>query len=262
MFNYIITIHNKEKLIKQVLEAIENLASENSIIYPVLDGCTDNSENITLEFKKNSKHKVIITKTPDVHELKSINAALRQISQGHLVILQDDVILQEDNLEEKILQLYKEHQNLGVVSFCRAVNLKKSTLWQQLRFLSFTPLATEKDLIQAEHDHCPGATKVSYGKFHERMCSVKSPIFISEKAYKQLGLLDEAYAPHSFDDHDYSMRALNIGYKNGLFPIHFQSELDWGTTRNSKKFLSEARWIHRKNRGILWKKHSMLIENS
>ena len=43
MFYYIITIHNKEDLITDVLNGIKNNISNGKIIC-VLDGCTDDTE--------------------------------------------------------------------------------------------------------------------------------------------------------------------------------------------------------------------------
>ena len=51
-FNYIITIHNKEHLIRKVLNGVKNSMTENSVIYPVLDGCTDNTEHVIDEFQR------------------------------------------------------------------------------------------------------------------------------------------------------------------------------------------------------------------
>ncbi len=45
-FNYIVTIHNKEDLIEQVVNGILIAAGENSHIYLVLDGCTDGTEAV------------------------------------------------------------------------------------------------------------------------------------------------------------------------------------------------------------------------
>ena len=46
-FNYIITIHNKEDMIEQVMMCVLMCCRDNSHIYPVLDGCTDRTEDIS-----------------------------------------------------------------------------------------------------------------------------------------------------------------------------------------------------------------------
>src|ERR1039457_4124278 len=136
-FNYIVTIHNREKLIRDVLWGILLGAGPDSHIYAVLDGCTDNTEAIIDAFTGYYAG-VPLTKVyaADVHETLSINAGLRAaISDdpweergGYFVILQDDVILAERHFERKIEQLYETMgPRLGVVSlrygtnFCRDI---------------------------------------------------------------------------------------------------------------------------------------------
>lgn len=261
MFNYIITIHNKEKILEDVLNAIEVTASNTSKIYPVLDGCTDKSEEIVEDFKKKSSHEVIVTKTPDLHELRSINAALEKITRGYNFILQDDVILLEKDIEKKIIDLYCEHKKLGVLSFCRATDLRKNNLKEKILLKTLKNFASESNLIKAEHDLCHGGEKIPYNKLKYAMCSIKSPICIPEHVFKKIGMLDDDFAPHTYDDHDYSIRALKAGFMNALYPIRFRSDIDWGGTRNSETFLKEVSSIHKKNRLLLWKKHGDFISN-
>ena len=109
-FNYIITIHNKENLIEKVLKSVISCCRENSYIYPVLDGCTDNTESIINSIIADNRQ-IPIKKiyTPDVHEILSINAALKVASQdekGCNIILQDDVILEDQELEKKVFTIY------------------------------------------------------------------------------------------------------------------------------------------------------------
>jgi len=101
--HYIVTIHNKEDLINKVLEGI--VASTKDSIYftniiCVLDGCTDNSEQYVLEFAKklNSNYKLYTIIQNDVHELLSINAALKFIqtlndSPDDLIFFLQDLLL-------------------------------------------------------------------------------------------------------------------------------------------------------------------------
>lgn len=260
-FNYIITIHNKEKILERTLVGVETSCSESSIIYPVLDGCTDRSEEIVQEFIQRTKIKVIVTKTNDVHELKSINTALRQIHKGFTIVLQDDIILQEPDLEKKIEELYKKiGPSLGNVSFCRAANLQRTPFLRQLKYSGLRPLVEECDLVKAIHDPCANAQDIDYEKFVYRMVAIKSPICIPESVLKNVGIFDENLAPYGYDDHEYCMRILKAGFKNGLFPLRFESKLEWGGTREDKNFSRTLRGIHIKNTIYIWKKHGHFIE--
>ena len=259
-FNYIITIHNKENILEKTLLGVDACCSENSVIYPVLDGCTDKSEEIVNDFIKKTKRKVIVIKTPDVHEIKSINAALSQIKEGFTICLQDDVILQEPDLEEKIKKIYQEEgPQLGIVSFCRAANLKQTSLLKQIRQSGFKPLVEECDLAKVKNDPCYGGQIVEYDKLVYRMVAIKSPVCIPEIVLKRVGILDENLAPYSFDDHEYCIRVMKVGFRNGLFPLRFTSKLEWGGTRTDKNFLKLSKYIHLRNRRYIWKKHGEFI---
>ncbi|HCT84080.1 MAG TPA: hypothetical protein DF296_02655 [Candidatus Margulisbacteria bacterium] len=261
-FNYIITIHNKENILERTLAGVEDCAGDNSVIYPVLDGCTDRSAEIVEQFTKRTKNKVIITETADLHEIRSINAALRKITDGYTICLQDDVILKEPNLESKVINLYnKLGSDLGVISFCRAADIRKTPILRQIRRSGLVPLIEECNLVQVINDSCLGGIKIPYEQFEYKMVAIKSPVCIPETLLKRIGLLDENLAPYGYDDHEYCMRALQFGFKNGLYPLHFDSELEWGGTRNDKDFSQKTKKIHLRNHRYIWKKHGRFISN-
>ena len=261
-FSYIITIHNKEKILRKTLEGVEACCSKDSVIYPVLDGCTDKSEEVVQDFIRKTEVKVIVTKTDDVHELKTINAGLRQIKDGYTIVLQDDVILQEPDLEKKVEELYKKiGPSLGNISFCRAANLRRTPFLKQLKQSGLKPLVEECDLVKEIHDPCSNAQEVEYEKFVYRMVAIKSPICIPESVLKKVGILDENLAPYGYDDHEYCLRILKAGFKNGLFPLRFLSKLGWGGTREDKIFQKERKLIHKRNRRYVYLKHKTFLRS-
>lgn len=227
-FNYIITIHNKEKLIKDVLLSVMNSARAESWIYPVLDGCTDGSEAIIDEIIS-SYPDVNIKKlyAPDVHELKSINIGLRGANQDgeiYNIILQDDVLLQDTDLEKKCVALYRSINNLGIVSFRHGGNISRGLI-QKTAITD--PLS---DYIENECGHNPHAVSVlRNGFFVFREIAIKSPICIPSKVIREIGIPDENYAP--WDDIAYCYKVSQAGYSNGVFALDFRSDVDWGTTR-------------------------------
>src|SRR4051812_23970551 len=106
-FNYIVTIHNKEDLIEKVVTGILICAGGNSHIYLVLDGCTDGTERVVDQLIEDTVG-LPITKlrAPDVHEILSLNIALRQVPQsgeGYNILVQDDVIIADRNFEAKVV---------------------------------------------------------------------------------------------------------------------------------------------------------------
>jgi len=230
IFNYIITIHNKEALIERVLESVIKCCHENSFIYPVLDGCSDRSEEIIdTVISKNLKVSITKIKMNDVHEILSINEGLKisnQSVEGYNIILQDDVILKDDKIEEKITQLYnKVGDKLGYLSFRLGANLKKDILVNPNSLLF-------KDYVESAFGHGFDHAKILVpGQFTFRSIAIKSPVCIPTRIIKEFGLLDEHLAPCFHDDTEYCLRLLKNGYKNGVFAISYESDLDWGETR-------------------------------
>jgi glycosyltransferase involved in cell wall biosynthesis len=229
-FNYIITIHNKQELIRDVLLGLLVCCRDNSHIYTVLDGCTDNTESIIDEISCLFSQ-IPITKvyTPDVHEILSINAGLKAASQegeGYNILLQDDVILRDFMWEAKVSKLYEwAGDRLGFVSFRLGFNLTEN-----LR------LSEDPFIQQIENAYGHGLEKalpLFPGQLVYRDIVIKSPVCIPFKLVRDIGMLDERLAPYMCDDFDYSIRCLKAGYHNAVFGLRFQSDVDWGSTRKN-----------------------------
>jgi GT2 family glycosyltransferase len=259
-FNYIITIHNKEDLLERTLAGVAQCCSSSARIYPVLDGCTDGSERIVDKFARSSGLDVRKLHTPDVHELRTINAALSQITSGFTVVLQDDVALAEPDLEAKIVSLYEQAgPRLGVVSLRLAANVRRAPLWRQLRSRSARGEIQECDFVQRPDDYQSGPISGEWETFYPRMVAIKGPNIIPEAVRRKVGLLDERLAPYSYDDDDYCLRAMQAGFTNGLFPLRFESKPEWGGTRQDASFAARTVPIHRRNRRQIWAWHGQFI---
>jgi glycosyltransferase involved in cell wall biosynthesis len=269
IFNYLITVHNKEKLLAQVLEGVGKSASRSSRIIVVLDGCNDRSLQIASEFKAAKQVDTILVEAPDVHEIKAINIGLRQAKPGYCVILQDDVVLDEPNLERITHALCEQHQSkLGFISFRLAADVRPTSLPRRIKLCVHTrqiqhlfPLVEDHNLIGGPQEHL-NVQKTPYGVFSTRMIGIKSPVCLTPELRKSEPFLDEQFAPYCYDDFDLSLRALKSGLINGLFPIHFRSDLDWGGTRNDPDFGSDiGTQIRLRNRRLMWKKHGGFLRN-
>lgn len=251
-FNYIITIHNKEDLIEEVLNCVLMCCRDNSHVYPVLDGCTDNTEKLVDQLI-NKFSGVPITKvyTADVHELLSINAGLKAANQegeGYNIILQDDVILADFLLEQKVAALYKwGGPQLGYVSFRLGANFKNdaATSNEAVPYCEYAENAYGHGIADAE---------VLYaGNFAYRSVPIKSPVCIPTALVRSIGMFEERLAPYGHDDLEYSIRLIKAGYRNGVFPIRFYSDVKWGGTRTSPH--PELNKIIERNMGLIrdWK---------
>jgi GT2 family glycosyltransferase len=263
-FHYLITIHNKESLIEQTLQGVEASARPGSIVYPILDGCSDRSEELVDMFTKATNLTVKKLLTPDVHELRSINAGLRAIGDrsGYVVVLQDDVFLEAPTLEEDIHTLYSATPfKLGVVSLRLATNLRQTSWIRQLRNGQlFGHTIDEIDLISRPNDGMVVAEEGSFSTFYPRMVAIKGPNILPTALIREVGLLDERMAPYGYDDHEFCVRAMRAGFINGLYPVKFSSEAQWGSTRRDpKRFAREARPIHLRNRRHVWNEHGQML---
>lgn len=231
-FNYIITIHNKEDLIEQVLMCVLMCARDNSHIYTVLDGCTDSTEAI-VDRVIDTFASVPVTKvrTPDVHELLSINAGLQAANhdgEGYNIILQDDVMLADFMLEAKVVGLYKwAGPRLGYVSFRLGANFKKDSATSN-EAVPYT------DYVENAYGHgIRQAGLLLPGYFAYRAVPIKSPTCIPFKLIRQVGMFDERLAPYGHDDLEYAIRLFRSGYQNGVFSVRFYSDIRWGGTRTN-----------------------------
>lgn len=241
-FNYIITIHNKENLIRDVMLGVIDSAGVNSSIYPVLDGCTDLSEYIIDDLIKTYPTvKIIKLYANDVHELKSINIGLNhscQIGEGYNIILQDDVILADADLEMKCIHLYQTFPELGMLSFRHGGNLSREQIYLDYVFMPYD------DFIQSQWGHLPynkPILKTGYFTFKEIV--IKSPICIPFSIIREIGIPNEIYAP--WDDIAYSYGVSTAGYANGILAIKYFSEVDWGTTRTKEQELNPGVIMHK-----------------
>jgi len=231
-FNYIITIHNKENLIEQVMMCVLMCCRDNSHIYPVLDGCTDRTEEI-VDNIIDTFSSVPITKihTPDVHELLSINAGLRAANQeghGYNIVLQDDVLVADFMLEKKVTALYDwAGPRLGYVSFRLGANFTPDAATSN----AVIPLT---DYVENAYGHgLPDAKVLLPGDLAYRAVPIKSPVCFPFELIRSVGILDDRLAPYGHDDTEYSIRCLEAGYRNAVFAIRFYSDLKWGGTRTT-----------------------------
>lgn len=226
-FNYIVTIHNKQDLIERVVTAILTCAGQNSHVYLVLDGCTDDTERVIDRMMADSVGLPITKLTaPDVHEIRSLNIALRQVPQegeGYNILVQDDVVLADRNFERQVCAVYEHFADrIGVLSFRHGINVACDTELEEVK---------DEDIIETAYGHGVCSRPLLPGFAVERMVCMRSPQCISFATIRRVGLLDEKYAPYMYDDHDYGLRCLQAGFTNVVYSIKVRSDVEWGGMR-------------------------------
>lgn len=266
-FHYIITIHNKEALLPLVLDGIRRCARSDSVVVPVLDGCTDGSESIVRTFAQSSGLDVRIALAPDVHEIRAINVGLGSCGPGYCMILQDDVVLQDDATESKIRKLREQHRGaLGCLSLRMGGDLVTESFSTRIamavRKRRFSPpTLDEVPTVGSVFDTHPVSkgTILPQGEFLETAAIYKSPVCLMPEFRSVEPLLDENLAPYACDDIDLSVRSLARGFTNGVLALRYASEVEWGGTRTSKSFADESWGIILRNRQYLWRKHKSFL---
>ncbi len=237
---YIVTIHNKEDLMEKVLHGIYNSTKSSKThthIVCVLDGCTDNSENIIDAYTPTLPSNYTVHKLyeDDVHELLSLNSAMRYIdsieTNGESIIffLQDDVVLEEESLSELIDHLYQQEHKLGYVSFRCGLSTDCDP----------SGILYEHTFLESEYGHWKQLnldhfTEVGDKQFGICEIVIKSPTCIKKRILDEVGHFDSKLAPFGHDDLDLCIRLNLAGYENAIFGAKFTSKLDWGGTREVK----------------------------
>jgi glycosyltransferase involved in cell wall biosynthesis len=252
-FNYIVTIHNREDLIERVLTAILISAGVHSHVYLVLDGCTDRTEAVIDKMLLDWVG-LPVTKlyAPDVHEIRSLNIALRIVPQdgeGYNILIQDDIILRDRALETKILAIYRHFdRNIGVLSFRHGANIDLDSTRGEI---------AESDIIESIYGQGMVDVPLAPGYAATRMVCMRSPQCISFDTIRKIGLLDEKFAPYTYDDYDYGIRCLKAGLKNVVYALKISSRVEWGGMRRSPQPGVAA--IMKRNRQYVYQDHAEFI---
>lgn len=262
MFNYIVPVFNKQDVLPLTLAGIDRCASRSARIYIIIDGCTDRSEDIVDEFTLRTGRNVIKLHMPNVHMLRSVNAAFQLVDSGYTIISQDDIILEDELLEQKIESLYaKMGPRLGVVSLRLGANVAPTSILRRIKQKTLNGMISEGGYIRSNDDHYNCEHTADYGQFYCRATAINGPNVVPWAVRERIGVLDENLAPYGFDDPEYCLRAMKAGFVNGVFPLKYRSDVEWGGTRRSKEFLRQVARIHRRNRIYIWEKHGSFIKS-
>lgn len=242
----VLTIHNKESLAHQVCNGlINNLSDLNNQIIVVFDGCTDNSELITKDIMKTVKNKKIdYVYTDNVFETKANNAGLKMVENDYVVLIQDDMVVREKDFDKRLLEPFVKYSDVfAVTSFVAHNNI-------------FNEEKKQINYIDVAHKD-----NASRDTFYAREYGNRGPLMYNFNDVVKLNFLDEYFSPQNYDDMDISMRAFKeLGKVSGLYVIDYQSEPNWGTSRQKNQSLHNnlvyinAAKILEKHRDLLYNK--------
>ncbi len=255
----ILTVHNKDFLISQVLDGImKNTVGDYELII-VIDGCTDRTFYYIEDFFYGKEFDHLIITENNVFETKANNAGLKSATGEYVIIVQDDMIINEHGWNARMQKPFQAWDDVFAVTARTAHN------W------GFNPntqhLGMKEDLNNCWCDICihtdhAERRNIPRDCFAVRNSVNRGPLMIDHSVLKQLNYLDEAFAPQDMDDHDLCHRAYKeFGKVCGCYWIDVESKDEWGGTRVDGE---PAAWLlqaNHKNMKIFYERHKDLIHS-
>jgi glycosyltransferase involved in cell wall biosynthesis len=237
----VLTIHNKEDLIERVCSGINNNLSElTKEIIIVLDGCVDRSEEIVRDLFKNSNKKITYVYTDDVFELKANNAGLKNVTTNYALLIQDDMVINENEFDKRMLKPFIEFSDVFAVTAQTAHNNR-----------IFNDILHATDSVDRRYDY-------PRDMFGIREIANRGPLMYNYNDLVKLNFFDEYLAPNSYDDHDLSYKAYrDLNKVSGLYWIDYESRSEWGTGRQKNQNIHQE--AHVRNSRIIMDRYSDLL---
>ncbi len=260
----VLTVHNQEGVIKDILAGIENNTTGKYELVIVLDGCTDNSEKDVLEYVNNSslKSKTIIKYTDNIYENRANNVGFKECSGKYVTIVQDDQLINEKGWNDRMHKPFIVFGDVFAVTGRTAHNLTLNP--------NSVHLGMEEDLDNCWCDILDNVDvaqdrTISRDVFAVRGTANRGPLMIDLEDLKKLNYLDEAYAPQQLDDHDLMFRMRKeLGKVCGCYWIDFTSDPSWGASRKETTGFSEANPAnaasHHKNSKLFYDRYSSVLD--
>jgi len=262
VYSLILTVHNKGFLLKDSLERLKIFTKGNYELIVVLDGCSDDSEQVLLKFiKLNPKIKIKIKYSDDVFETKANNIGLKEAESEYVIIIQDDMLINEGNWNTRLTHPFRRFNDVFAVSANCSHNWKFNRNSKHLNMV--------EDLdncwcdIISHVDHAGKHWGLSRDIFAVRQCVNRGPLAINHSDLITMNYFDEKFAPQDMDDHDLCFRMMKqLGKVVGCYWIDFISDFSWGGTRENGRHKPWLLKANHKNMKLVWERHSDLIRTT
>lgn len=252
-----LTVHNKAFLLERVLDGIKTNTVGSYELVVVLDGCTDESEQILDNFIT-SNRSIHIKKfyAPNVFETKSNNIAARHSEGDHIIIVQDDMIVKEYAWNVRMLKPIQSFSDVFAVTSRTAHNWILNPNSKDINKDDFHGNDWADILFHTDH---ADRNNINRETFALRDSVNRGPLLLKHSVLQELNYFDEEFSPLDMDDHDLCYRAFKKGYKSGCYWIDFESQDSWGGTRENNKPRKWMLMSNFKNSKILLSRHRDLI---
>lgn len=251
----IVCVHNKEFMIREVLNRIKQHTDGAYELVIVLDGCTDGSEAIVNDWHASNKH--ITTKilmAPNVFETKANNIAAKASSGNHIIIVQDDVLISSPAWNLRLLSPFKKWDDVFAVTGRTAHNWRTH---EGSESIYNSPPRSDQwcDVLRATDQ--ADRTNTPRDVFAIRDTVNRSPLAINRRDLETMGYFDETFAPLDCCEHNlmYTMHK-QLGKVCGGVWIDYESKPEWGGTRDANG--NPRDWMYaaqQKNSRLLYERH-------
>jgi glycosyltransferase involved in cell wall biosynthesis len=250
----ILTIYNKQELVRKVLEGIYNNSSdEMDELIIVLDGCTDESEEKVKQFiflygERWLDKGIQVIKTPNLYETRANNVGLEAVNPKNefAIIVQDDCVVTESYFDTFLVEPMIRWGDVWAVSGRNAYN----------------PIYVPGSPYVLECEDMTGAdtNKNERGTFYIRKAINRGPLCVRMAVMDNLNYFSENIWRQNSDDTLFSLDAYATwDLKCGSYHIDYESKVEWGTTRTgaSNQWIMQAIW---RNANMVYNKHKYLID--
>jgi len=225
----VLTVHNKEFLIKKVIDGIVNNTTGDYELILVFDGCIDQSEKIASDMLENIDIDYKILYASDVFETKSNNIGLRECTGRYAIIIQDDMVIQELGWNRRMQKPFLKFDDVFAVTARTSHNWIYNEDSKHIGMLENLDNCYCDILIHCDHSDKSNTPRDT---FSVRGSVNRGPLMMNLDDLKTLNYFDEEYAPLDMDDHDLMFRArTELNKVCGCYWINYQSESEWGGTR-------------------------------
>jgi glycosyltransferase involved in cell wall biosynthesis len=212
----VMSIYNQEHIIEAIMSGIfaHTVTPFNLIL--IFDGCTDRTKERCLTYIERHKPahllSVITADTPNIFETRANNVGFRLARERYMITLQDDMLIKEKGWDVRLTYPLRAFDDVLAVTGRIAQNIKHMDAHVQ----TYTKRAGRELMT------------LPRSRFAVREIINRGPIAFRTDYLKELGYLNEAYAPSVFDEADLSLRAWEQHrWKVGAFWIDYESDPSW-----------------------------------
>jgi glycosyltransferase involved in cell wall biosynthesis len=229
LLSVIIPSFNNLSVLRRCLESWQRHASDKPVeILVIEDGCRDETAEYLREVAASAwgRHFLRWFHENDVGELKCNNRGFREATSPLLLVWQDDMFLHSGRLVDEVIATFASYADIGLLSLSRGLNCIPVD----------EPIETWNDLIDWRRlQSTIGEGRLNWFRLQEVDIVIR-PWVVRRECLDRVGLMDEAFCPHEWDEADLCMRIRRENWKiatHGYERAGFYTHL--GSTTISKK---------------------------